>query len=67
MSDDKREVHNQAAGSQSGQTNPTQGADKGAPGKQGEQSHENQPGQQTPKKDVHSDEKQHEHQKTGSR
>lgn len=67
MTDEKKEVHNQTAGSQSGQNNPTHGADKSSPGKQAEQSHENQPGQQTPKKEVHSDEKQHEHQKTGSR
>lgn len=64
MADEKRILHNQTSGSQSGQSNPTHGADKDS-GKQGEQGRENQPEQ--PKKEVHSEEGQKEHQKTGSR
>lgn len=72
MAEDRHDVHQQQPGSgsqsgqrnpnQSGQGNPSQGSHQNPFEKKSE--HGNQPGQQTPKKDVQGGER--EHQKTGT-
>jgi hypothetical protein len=58
MADDRQDVRNQQSGS---------GSDQGTSRKQGEQGRDNQPGQQTPKKDVQSHERDQGTQKSGTR
>jgi hypothetical protein len=62
-----QDTKNQQQGSheQSGKNNPNQ--DQNSFEKKGEQGRENQPGQQTPKKDVRGEEHNKEHEKTGTR
>lgn len=57
MADDRKDVGSQQSGS---------GSDQGASRKQGEQGRENQPGQQTPKKDPQSNERDQGTHKTGT-
>jgi len=51
--------------SQHGQGNPVQRKDQGDPAKKGEEGHQQQ-GQQTPRKDVQSEEQDKEHRGTGT-